>query len=112
MVPPWLGRRPLARKQKPVGQTTGKESQPHSLRVQSKREDRFPTIPFALITVATPARANQLFPFALRLREPFSVGVWAGLSPCPGSLYHRFNAYSFSSQPFVSQNVAICLYQI
>jgi len=69
------------------------KSQPHSLAVG---QAALPNC-FALITVATPARATGRKPFTLQLRGPFAAGVQARLSPFPGSLCCRFSGYSSSS---------------
>ena len=66
-------------------------------------------IPCALITVASPARTTEgKPPFGERLPGPFNVGAGTGLSPCPGSLKPRCDAYFSRSQPvmaiFIAQN--------
>ncbi|WP_322806396.1 hypothetical protein [Thermanaerothrix sp.] len=61
--------------EKPLVKAHRGKSQPHSLRVRW-----LSTIPFALITVATPAQATALIleGFALQLRGPFGSAVRAG----------------------------------
>jgi hypothetical protein len=54
-------------------------------------------IPFALVTVAAPAQATYLATFDWQLGGPFSGGVRTGITPFPGSLGRRVNAYSSSS---------------
>jgi hypothetical protein len=57
-------------------------------------------IPFTLITVAVPAQATTLhfrFGFDWQLGGPFGGGVRTGITPFPGSLGRRVNAYSSSS---------------
>jgi len=57
-------------------------------------------IPFALITVAVPAQATHTMVFDWQLGGPFSGGVRTGITPFPGSLGRRVNAYSSSSTLF------------
>lgn len=61
------------------------------------RVRRCSAIPVALITVAAPAQANWIAPFAWQLRGPFGVGARAGFSLDPCSLDRRFDAYSSPS---------------
>jgi len=68
-------------------------------------------IPCALVTVAIPAQATSLRQaqdfdpslvqdFDWQLGGPFSGGVRTGITPFPGSLKRRINAYSSSSTLF------------
>ena len=92
MVPPWLGSHPLNKN--PAGDATGK-GRPASLLGYDLVGYRF--IPFALVTVATPAQATFDQDFDWQLKGPFGGGVRTGITPFPGSLRRRVNAYSSSS---------------
>ena len=100
-MPPWLGDRPLIKN--PAGDATGK-GRPASLMgyglvgADIRISDRL--IPFTLVTVAVPAQANLAQDFDWQLGGPFNGGVRTGITPFPGSLGRRVNAYSSSSTLF------------
>ena len=132
MVPPNLGCRRTASQynrnvwhcenKTPAVMTTGEIGQPHLWGTPEGSESCW-LYPYP-DNGGTPAAVNGFAAhcaatFTARLREPFSAGVWAGISPgrtCAAlrSLDHRSNAYSLSSQPFVcncilySRKVRVC----
>ncbi len=81
--------------------TTGKESQPHSCGYGGK-----PLIPFALITVAIPARATGLC-FRPATQRSIRRRCSCRFSPNPCSLVRPDGAYSSSSTLFVIELVVI-----